>query len=102
MAKIKYPDPKFFRMKDHIDWKAQLENLKEVGGIVGGMLKETDWKGVAKAMGNEWKAFGKRAKMEAGLFAKMTNERIIRNTTVGMPWMKPPNAFIALFASGLP
>ena len=36
------------------------------------------------------------------LFAKMTNERIIRNTTVGMPWMKPPNAFIALFASGLP
>ena len=53
-----------------MDWKAQAANLKEVGGIIGGMLKETDWKGVAKAMGNEWKAFGKRAKMEAGLFAQ--------------------------------
>ena len=74
MSKVKYPNPKFFRMKDHMDGKAQLANLKEVGSIIGGMLKETDWKGVAKAMGNEWKAFGKRAKMEAGLFAKMTNE----------------------------
>ena len=91
MAKIKYPDPKFFRMKDHIDWKAQMENLKEVGGIIGGMLKETDWKGVAKAMGNEWKAFGKRAKMEAGLFAKMTNEeRLDWLTWVSWAWDKSP------------
>ena len=74
MSKVKYPDPKFFRMKDHMNGKAQLENLKEVGGIIGGMLKGTDWKGVAKAMGKDWAAFGKRAKMEAGLFAKMTNE----------------------------
>ena len=29
----KYPDPKFFRMKDRINWKAQAENMKEIGGI---------------------------------------------------------------------
>ena len=40
--KIVYPDPKFFRAKDDINWKAQGENLKEVLGIFGQMLKETD------------------------------------------------------------
>ena len=74
MSKIKYPDPKFFRMKDHMDLKAQLGNLKEVAGIVGGMLKDTDWKGVAQSMGKEFSALGKRAKMEAGLFKNMSNE----------------------------
>ena len=36
MSKVKYPNPKFFRMKDHMDGKAQLANLKEVGSIIGG------------------------------------------------------------------
>ena len=45
----KYPDPKFFRFKDHINWKAQADNIKEIGGIVAELLKETDWKDVGKA-----------------------------------------------------
>ena len=44
MAKIKYPNPAFFRTKDNMDWKKQGENLKEVGSIILDMLKETDWK----------------------------------------------------------
>ena len=44
MAKIKYPNPSFFRAKDNMDWKKQGENLKEVGSIILDMLKETDWK----------------------------------------------------------
>ena len=43
MAKTpKYPDPKFWKAKDNIDWKAQWENLKVCGGIFYEMLKETD------------------------------------------------------------
>ena len=48
--KVKYPDPKFFRCKDQIDWKKQAENIKEIGGIVGELLKETDWKDVGNAL----------------------------------------------------
>ncbi|MBR4151167.1 MAG: hypothetical protein IKR08_07335, partial [Firmicutes bacterium] len=44
MAKVKYPNPKFFRYKDNMDWKAQGENLKEVLDISMGMIKKTDWK----------------------------------------------------------
>ena len=44
MAKAQFPNPAFWKAKDNIDWKAQGENLKEVMGIFGGMLKETDWK----------------------------------------------------------
>ena len=36
---MKYPNPKFFRMKDHMNLKLQAENLKEVGGIIKDMLK---------------------------------------------------------------
>ena len=36
MSKVKYPNPKFFRMKDHMNLKLQGENLKEFGGIVAG------------------------------------------------------------------
>ena len=32
--KIQYPNPEFFRCKDEINWKAQWENLKEVGAIM--------------------------------------------------------------------
>ena len=32
--KIQYPNPEFWKCKDEIDWKAQWENLKEVGTIL--------------------------------------------------------------------
>ena len=44
MGKVKYPNPKFFKAKDRMDWAAQAENLKLVGGIFWDMFKETDWK----------------------------------------------------------
>lgn len=67
---MKYPNPKFFRMKDHMNLKLQAENLKEVGGIIKDMLKETDWKDVGKDAAGDAKAFAKRVKYEAGLLAK--------------------------------
>ena len=42
--KIQYPNPEFWKCKDEIDWAAQWENLKEVGGIAWDLLKATDWK----------------------------------------------------------
>ena len=36
---MKYIDPKNFRLKDNIDWKAQAANLKEIAGIVGDIVK---------------------------------------------------------------
>ena len=71
---MKYIDPNFFRMKDEIDWKAQGENMKEIGGIVAELFKETDWAGVAKGIGKDWKGFAKRLKYEADLLAKMSPE----------------------------
>ena len=41
MAKMKFPNPKFFRAKDNVDWKAQGRNLQEVGGIIWDMLKDS-------------------------------------------------------------
>ena len=51
MGKVKYPNPKFFKAKDRMDWAAQAENLKLVGGIFWDMFKETDW----KKFGEGWK-----------------------------------------------
>ena len=68
----KYPDPKFYKEKDHINWKAQGENMKEVMGIIGEMLKETDWKAYGKGVVKDAKGFGKRIAYEADLFRKMT------------------------------
>ena len=39
MGKVKYPNPKFFKAKDNMDWAAQAENLKLVGGILWDMFK---------------------------------------------------------------
>ena len=76
----KYPDPKFFRFKDHINWKAQADNIKEIGGIVAELLKETDWKDVGKATAGDMKAF-------ATLFHKGTFE--VASTDVGGDaWVK--------------
>lgn len=49
MGKVKYPNPKFFKAKDNMDWAAQAENLKLVGGIFWDMFKETDWKSSVRA-----------------------------------------------------
>ena len=51
MGKVKYPNPKFFKAKDRMDWAAHAENLKLVGGIFWDMFKETDW----KKFGEGWK-----------------------------------------------
>ena len=52
MGKVKYPNPKFFKAKDNMDWAAQGKNLKEVGGIFWDMFKATDW----KKFGQSWKS----------------------------------------------
>ena len=43
ITKNMYPNPKFYLHKDHINWKANAENLKEVYDICVDMWKETDW-----------------------------------------------------------
>ena len=62
--KIQYPNPEFWKCKDEIDWAAQLDNLKEFGGIAWEMLKETDWKAFGQSWVDTFKADGKRIKGE--------------------------------------
>lgn len=62
--KIQYPNPRFFRCKDEMNWKAQAENLKEVGGIFWDMLKETDWKKFGQDRVNDAKDDVRRVKEE--------------------------------------
>ena len=38
-----YPNIKFYLHKDEINWKAQMDNMKEVMDICVEMWKETDW-----------------------------------------------------------
>ena len=66
MAKVQYPNPKFWKAKDNIEWKKQGENLKEVMGIFGKMLKDTDWKDFGEKTLEGLKADGERIK---GAFA---------------------------------
>jgi len=72
MAKIKYPNPSFFRAKDNIDWKKQGENLKEVGSIIWDMMKEGDYKAFAKKQGENLKSNLNRVKREAKDIAEMS------------------------------
>ena len=58
MAKVQYPNPKFWKAKDNIDWKKQGENLKEVVGIFGELLKETDWKKFGSDKAYQWVSSG--------------------------------------------
>ena len=74
MGKSRYPDPKFFRMKDHMNWKLQGENLKEVAGIVGELLRETDWADVAAKQKKNWTDTGRRILEEYREVAAMTKE----------------------------
>ena len=41
--KAVYPNPRFWKAKDNIDWKKQGKNLAEVGAIAFELIKETDW-----------------------------------------------------------
>ena len=66
--KIQFPNPRFFKAKDNIDWKAQGKNLMEVMGIFGEMLGETDWSATAKSFCKGWVDFGKRAAEEYNAF----------------------------------
>lgn len=74
MAEAKYPNPSFWRYKDHMDWKAQGENLKEVGAIIADMLKEADWAAWRGRRKQSWKDFGRRVADEARAIAGMSNE----------------------------
>ena len=72
--KIQYPNPEFFRCKDEINWKAQWENLKEVGAIAWDMLKATDWKKFGLDRVEDAKADGKRVKEEFEAFMALDAE----------------------------
>ena len=72
MAKIKYPNPAFFRTKDNMDWKKQGENLKEVGSIILDMLKETDWKKFGSDRRKDIKDDGRRIAEEFQAVKAMT------------------------------
>jgi benzoyl-CoA reductase/2-hydroxyglutaryl-CoA dehydratase subunit BcrC/BadD/HgdB len=69
----KFPNPAFWRYKDHMDFKAQGKNLKEVGSIVGEMIKETDWSAVAASCKKNLLLTKDRIVDEAKEFAQMTN-----------------------------
>ena len=72
MAKIRYPNPSFFRAKDNMDWKKQGENLKEVGSIILDMLKETDWKKFGNDRLNDIRDDGRRIAEEFQAVKAMT------------------------------
>ncbi len=72
MAKEKYPNPKFFRMKDKMDWKRQAENVAEIAEICKEIARETDWKAAGAKHLKGWKDFGLRVADEARAVAKMS------------------------------
>ena len=69
---VKFPNPAFWKCRDNIDWKAQGENLMEVMGIFGDMLKETDWKAFGKKTAEDFKADGRRLREEYEAVKNMT------------------------------
>mgnify|MGYP002672261707 FL=1 len=75
MAKTpKYPDPKFFKAKDNIDWKKQWENLKVCGGIFYEMFKETDWDAFKEGWKNTLKMDAERIKEEYNAFMALDQQ----------------------------
>ena len=75
MAKTpKYPNPKFFKAKDNIDWKKQWENLKVCGGIFYDMLKETDWEAFKNGWKNTLKMDADRIKEEYHAFMALDQQ----------------------------
>ncbi len=75
MAKTpKYPNPKFFKAKDNIDWKKQWENLKVCGGIFYDMFKETDWEAFKNGWKNTLKMDAERIKEEYHAFMALDQQ----------------------------
>ncbi len=75
MAKTpKYPNPKFFKAKDNIDWKKQWENLKVCGGIFYDMFKETDWEAFKNGWKNTLKMDAERIKEEYNSFMALDQQ----------------------------
>ena len=75
MAKTpKYPNPKFFKAKDNIDWKKQWENLKVCGGIFYEMFKETDWEAFKNGWKNTLKMDAERIKEEYNAFMALDQQ----------------------------
>ena len=73
----KFPNPSFYKYKDHMNLGAQAENLKEVFDICVDMAKETDWPAFGKHLLQGWKDFGKRAADEFNVVKAMsTDEKI--------------------------
>ena len=75
-GKYKYPNPKFFRMKDHMDWKKQGENLMEVVGICTEMFKEADHKAFWKLQLDRTKDDLKRVALEFNQAKAMSPEEL--------------------------
>ena len=74
--KIQYPNPEFWKCKDEIDWAAQWENLKEVGGIAWDLLKATDWKQFGQDRVNDIKADFERAKGKETQVAEFIKDKL--------------------------
>ena len=66
--KPQYPNPKFFKAKDNIDWKKQGENLMTCVKIFAEMFKETDWNKFFEGQKNNAIAFADRVKEEFAAF----------------------------------
>ncbi len=69
--KIKYPNPKWFKMKDNINWQLQKENVKEIYGIAKDVLTDYDWGQTWKNRVADYEAFRDRAVDEAKYFAAL-------------------------------
>ena len=66
--KPQFPNPKFFKAKDNIDWKKQGENLMTCMKIFAEMFKETDWNKFFEGQKNNAIAFADRVKEEYAAF----------------------------------
>ena len=66
--KPQYPNPKFWKAKDNIDWKKQGENLMVCMKIFAEMFKETDWNKFFEGQKNNAAAFADRVKEEFAAF----------------------------------
>ena len=70
----KFPNPSFWKYKDHINWSAQAKNLKEIGEICDDMAKETDWPAFGKHLLQGWKDFGERTVDEYNTVKAMSRD----------------------------
>ena len=71
--KLVYPNPKFWKAKDNMDWKKQGANLAEVGAIAWDLLKATDWQKFGQDRVNDCKADWERVKGEYKDFMALDN-----------------------------